>query len=675
VDQIHQNTVPLARILWRTLSLQLLIFFMIIILKKLINPAFGLQNFIKYINDINILNAASVLDFLHFTLSLIIVHVIWSLIITISCVPWITRKYSDATNTLIWLTIAVSHFTFVLTLNSLLYPTSLLAFFRGSLFATTEFNVALGTVLIVLFIYGIYRFSVSKKILAVSLSAAAIILVTGNIKFATSQADQTQPNIMIIGIDGLRPDHLAYENSNTNFTPYLNTFLEQSVVYDKTYTPMARTYVAWLSILTGQYPVNHGARFNLTAPEMIDRDIPLIRELKNRGYNTVYAMDERRFNHIDKGYGFDKVVGPKIGAIDELLSNISDIPTINILVNTPISKYLFPYLYINRGYGKAYSPELFNKEVLSSLSSNQPNFLSLHLCMLHWPYTSRSFIELDNKFWRGNYNHFMYLSMLKKLDNQFKNLIDDLRKNNLLDNTIMFIVSDHGEGLKLDKDGLTNASEGYEVESNTWGHGTNLLTQPQSHVLMAYARFKNGQTVDKPNVVPGVFSLVDIAPTLFKQLAITDKSRALDGVPLPVHSNPSADSREIFVESSIPVKSINTSFIDKDAAIKETISKYKIRDDGMPIIKPELYASLISGKQRSVYRDGWQLVLFGNGVEPALVHIESKTLYKLSEYTGDAPWQEMLASLCNHYRGDEGFIDNTSCSNLVEPTANNYSFH
>ncbi|NRA84602.1 MAG: hypothetical protein HRU22_12780 [Gammaproteobacteria bacterium] len=63
----------------------------------------------------------------------------------------------------------------------------------------------------------------------------------------------------------------------------LDRVLSQSVVFDRTYT-------AWLSLLTGQYPVTHGGRFNLAPPELIDRDIDLLEKLKQRGYQTTYAM-------------------------------------------------------------------------------------------------------------------------------------------------------------------------------------------------------------------------------------------------------------------------------------------------------------------------------------------------------------------------------------------------
>jgi len=522
------------------------------------------------------------------------------------------------------------------------------------------------------FLWGLYH--LAGRVATLSLLAASLFLLnfsSKNFDELYAPIDKNSPNVFIIGIDGLRPDHLNYRNPDYDFTPNIDRFLSKASIFDDAYTPQARTYVAWMSILSGQYPINNGARFNLSPPELVQTELPLIRELNMKGYRTTYSIDERRFNQIDEEYGFDQIVGPKIGAADAIISNIADIPLINLFVNTPVSGKLFPYLYINRAYGKAYEPRLFNQAVSSSLSTNQPNFLAVHFCQLHWPYTSKDFIDIESAEWSGNYSHFMYQSMLSKVDKQFGHFMDELERRNFLDNAIVYLISDHGEGFMLDQDKLFNGTKGNDskLNVNAWGHGTNILSQEQSNVLMAYSRFTFGSQSES-QMVSGIFSLVDIAPSLFSELNLSLESsdKAFDGAALPkdkASMTTGITEREVFVESSLPVKSINASFIDEQKVFSETASKYEVRTNGRAVMLPEVYHELIGKKQRSIYYKHWQLAMLPDFEELILVNTKKKSWSSLTNYQGNAPWGKMLNSLCEHYRDDQGFDPTDKCTSKL----------
>ncbi|MCL1127907.1 sulfatase-like hydrolase/transferase [Shewanella surugensis] len=503
------------------------------------------------------------------------------------------------------------------------------------------------------------------KRLVFSIISIGIVLAVWSFKSSSEHyppTDKTHPNIFIIGIDALRPDHLRFRDSNNHFTPNINQFIQRSYLYDKTYTPQGRTYVAWMSILTGQYPINHGARFNLAPPELINKQLPLIRELKARGYKTTYSIDERRFNQIDNEYGFDQVIGPKIGAADAIIANIGDIPLINLFLKFDVSESLFPYLYMNRAYGKAYDPQLFNRKVTDSLSTKQPNFLAVHFCQLHWPFTSKDFIDVNSVKWKGNYNHFMYQAMLTKVDLQFQQFINTLKDKGFLDNALVYLISDHGEGFMLKEDTLLGNQPKDEVKFNVnaWGHGTNVLSQEQANVLMAYRRFN--QQVETAKQFQGVYSLIDIVPSLFEELGLslqpTDKK--FDGQFLPKDIS-QVMQQSVFVESSLPIKSINASFIDEAKVLSETMSKYEIRQNGRAVLVPSIYMEMIAKKQRSIYFQHWQLAMLPDYSDLILVDTQQKRWYSLETYKGDAPWKQMLRDLCAHYRDDKGFDSHNKC--------------
>lgn len=669
--RLEPKKISMVRTFWRTNALMLLFLIALYNFKLFIQyfSSFSLAEVMTHVRSEDLYSQGLLLDLTQFIFFVILLHLLWSLIITFSCKPWFRLLVHDGIRTQIWLVIVILHLTAVLAANAYFYPTSLLGFLRGTPLASSLGLTLVSLLLISQFIWAIYD-DFGPKVLACTLlgTGMMIAMMSYSPERAYALNDNNNPNVFIIGIDGLRPDHLEYRNSENQFTPHIDRFIKKSQVYTNTYSPLGRTYVAWMSILSGLYPKSHGARFNLAPPELIDKDIPLIRELRGKGYKTIYAIDERRFNQIDEAYGFDEIVGPKVGAADAIISSMADFPLINLFSNTPMASTLFPYLYMNRGYGKGYSPTHFNQEVIASLSIMQPNFLSVHFCQLHWPYTSKDFIDVNKAHWEGNYNHFMYQALLSKVDEQVNALLTDLYKGGFLDNAIVYLISDHGEGFMLERDVISSKSVQKETKlyPNAWGHGTNVMSQEQTNVLMAYRRFNLSIDNNIPQQIKGTFSLVDIAPSLFNELNLvlqaTDKP--FDGIVL-TKSTPSNKERTVFVESSVPFRSINASFIDEKKVMSETASNYEVRENGRAVLIPTAYKEMVAKKQRSVYYKQWQLAFIPSYDELVLIDTGKKEWHNLSEYTGEAPWKKMLASICEHYEGDSGFDPKKTCQRVL----------
>ncbi|QFU22963.1 sulfatase-like hydrolase/transferase [Shewanella eurypsychrophilus] len=665
--QVKGDNVSMLRTFWRTNAFMLLFLVALYNFKLFIQyfSSFSIASVMTHVRSEDLLSTGLLFDLSQFVFLVIFFHLLWSLVITISCKPWFSIIKHEGIKTQVWLVIVLLHFTLVLAANAYFYPTSLLGFLRNTPMATVAGLLMISVAVLLQFLWSIYSQFGKKVTLTALFSVALLISLLGYRPEPVYTADNNSPNVFIIGIDGLRPDHLNYIDSANNHSPNIDEFISHSTVYTNTYTPLGRTYVAWMSILSGLYPKNHGARFNLAPPELINKEFPLVRELNKKNYQTIYAMDERRFNQIDEAYGFDEIIGPKVGAADAIISGMADFPLINLLSNIPGSSELFPYLNMNRGYGKAYSPNQFNQKVLSKLSSDKPNFLSIHFCQLHWPYTSKDFIDINSAQWKGNYNHFMYQAMLKKVDQQFSDFISSLEQRGYLDNAIVYLISDHGEGFMLKKDEIHNPSIDVNdtLHTNAWGHGTNVMSQDQTNVLMSYRRF-NKNVKGLPNIqqIQGNFSLIDIAPSLFEELnlSLSASDTPFDGLSLQQSANLEAE-RAIFVESSVPFRSINASFIDEKEVIYETASNYEVRDNGRAVIIPSVYKEMVAKKQRAVYFKHWQLAMLPNYEELVLIDTQKQLWYQLSQYKGSAPWRGMLFDLCRHYQHDLGFDQHQHC--------------
>ncbi|ACJ29398.1 Conserved hypothetical protein [Shewanella piezotolerans WP3] len=623
--------------------------------------AFSVANAMTLIDIEHFKSIGLIKDIVYFFTVVMVIHIFWSLLITVTFYSIRAKGSFELQNELLWLLLVLCHITFVVGLNSYLYPTSISAYFRGYVYSEPAFLIVLGIILFILFSIGLTRikhtFSISKLVLILSL-----FITYPFITALKPQITVDKPNIIIVGVDGLRPDHLAYEGAPIRYAPFINSLLSKSEIYNSSYSPQGRTYVAWMSILTGQYPKTNGARFNLAPPELINKRLPLLNALHSNGYHSSYAMDERRFNQIDESYGFKSTAGPKIGAADAFISSFADLPYINILLNHPYSGYAFPYLHNNRAYGKAYQPNLFNKEVIKTLSTDTPNLLAVHFCQLHWPYTSVNFIENQANEWRGNYSHYMYKAMLRKVDSQLAHFFSELARLKYLNNAIVYFISDHGEGFKLNASIDTEQSEGIPA-LQSWGHGTNVLDQTQSKVLLAKMKFEDGRVIGNANIIEGLFSLIDILPSINKELNL-NLAEPLDGIPLPVKTKSKHSDRYLFVESSLPLKAINASFIDEKKVVSEVGSSYVVLPSGKAIMKPEDYITLLSRKQRSVYQGKHQLALLPESDSLVLLDFANKDARVIIEEENDLRVNKLLIRLCQFYKDDFGFDKSNRCAGL-----------
>ena len=197
-------------------------------------------------------------------------------------------------------------------LNAALYPASDLAFGLQFLVAGGGAGIVkiVSALLLILYLSGfiVLNLRFARKLLKIAfLLLWAVLLIAPldpayqarRIFPAKARAANQGPNVIFIGLDSLNPKHTGYAGYPLPTTPHLDAFLRESIVFENAYTPIARTFPAWYSILTGQYPVTSGVRFNLLKRKHIkSADQCLGNILKKKGYETVHYTDEVRFSNV-----------------------------------------------------------------------------------------------------------------------------------------------------------------------------------------------------------------------------------------------------------------------------------------------------------------------------------------------------------------------------------------
>ncbi|MDI1352992.1 MAG: sulfatase-like hydrolase/transferase, partial [bacterium] len=255
----------------------------------------------------------------------------------------------------------------------------------------------------------IYTNRIILFIFLVLLSSA--IYWTNYLPKKEKQIQSPMPNIIFLGIDSLSPESVTPINM-----PFLNNLLQKNTQFTNSISPLARTYPAWSSILTGLYAQHHHAQENLMPKRLVNSQASMVWLLNQKGYNSIFATDDRRFNGIDTDFGFNKIIGPKIGVNDVLLGSFNDFPLSNLMINTAISSWLFPYNYINRASFYLYYPATFSAKLeyaLARENANKPLFLAVHFTLPHWPYAwaESSPLQLNNEFSLENRNSLYQASL------------------------------------------------------------------------------------------------------------------------------------------------------------------------------------------------------------------------------------------------------------------------
>ena len=439
------------------------------------------------------------------------------------------------------------------------------------------------------------------------------------------------PNVLLLGIDALRPDHLGSEGYFRDTAPNIDAFLSESVVFEQAYTPMARTYPSWTSMMSAAWPTTHGVRDNLPTPENLVPDMPLLPQLMvDAGFETGFITDDSRFSYMVPGIGFNQIVQPELGIQNFAVSvNEPRFRTFHEFMHNPIGFALVPVMAYNQAFGKSYRPWMFEERVAASLRdlADSDRFLAaIHSCVLHAPgdRIDPFFRMYDQKGYNGKnrlrysqsgssqvyvedtgeYNNLtaaqdvrIYDSGIAMADSLVGRVLDDLKQSGLDKNTIIVLFSDHGENMWAPDLPYTYRGP---------NHGFHTYDDGQNRVTLAI-RFLDGQYAGQR--VSSTVRLIDLAPTLAEILGI-EWPGEIDGLSMMplVRGETEEEDRLVYIETGLTEKNYWPSE-HRTYPFRKVSERYEIDPvTGLVSIRPEFRPHLIAAKDRAVQRGKWKLV-------------------------------------------------------------------
>jgi glucan phosphoethanolaminetransferase (alkaline phosphatase superfamily) len=284
--------------------------------------------------------------------------------------------------------------------------------------------------------------------------------------------DAHKKNVVLIIVDGLRPDHMGVYGYARETTPFLSSLVKQGQA----------TKVSNLRSVCGETACGFASLFSSRYPhQMPTTPLTLQEVLSVNGYQTrvILSGDHTNFYNLRQVYGkidhyFDgsMVKGGYFNDDQHVVDKTKTLP--------PFS-------------GK---PTIFIYHLLSAhvVGKRHEKF---NLYSPHKSYLGRSEGRPQPEY----YNH--YDNGVLQTDAMIKELVASLQAKNYLNDAMVVITSDHGEGLG---------------EYGLFTH-TNSVREELLRVPLLLANFGKGGQLEAPD--RSFASLLAISPTILKELGVT----------------------------------------------------------------------------------------------------------------------------------------------------------
>lgn len=322
-----------------------------------------------------------------------------------------------------------------------------------------------------------------------------------------------KPNIILLTIDTLRADRLGCYGYTRALTPNLDQLAASGVQFNQAMTGGSWTQAAFPVILTSSYAAMHGG---CLGPLAQDRPSP-IGALTAQGYRTAgFSTSPLLSSAYGYQQGFQDFTDFVPNERDPALRKIRGGQK---LLRSPMTHRILKILGVQSRPAQLYvSADKLTDALCDWLdSADTPFFAWAHFMDVHWPYHREEGLteprtiaqawqdlsHLHDANWYGEpisemqKAHYieLYEQALKFTDVQVGKLLTYLEKSGKIDNTIIVVVSDHGEEF---------------LEHHRWGHWENNLHDEILHVPLIIRL----PTPPPKNTIDAQVRTLDIMPTL-----------------------------------------------------------------------------------------------------------------------------------------------------------------
>ena len=347
---------------------------------------------------------------------------------------------------------------------------------------------------------------------------------------AARPAYQGKPNILVFATDSLRPSGVSY-NGYHRRTPNIDLLFSRGINFLNMKSSLARTFSSWTSILTSSLPIDHGIRHMFPQNRDLQKDWrTIVRQFNGSGYHTSVVTDFAGdiFSRID--YGFSSVNAPHLTVKNILKQRSLEMHyfLLGVLIN-PAARKMFPEMSgMPMNTDPFHVTERAKRNISQAVKAGKPFFAMAFSSNNHFPYaTIYPYYSLyENRGYSGDHKYCkgdmmktssgyslpdiersqvaaLYDAASRLFDDNLGDMMDFLRRSGLERDTIIVVMSDHGESLY---------EEGLGI-----GHGDHLTGEFSNNMVFGvyspYSDFKGKRIRETARDI-------DIGPTLLDMAGI-----------------------------------------------------------------------------------------------------------------------------------------------------------
>lgn len=432
-----------------------------------------------------------------------------------------------------------------------------------------------------------------------------------------------RPNLLILASDGLRPDHLSGNGYPRATSPNIDRLMDEGTRFSDTVVQVPRTAPSWTTLLTSQWAGEHPVVHTLVGREARETKLTtLATVLEAQGYRTAVVADYAGDHFSRFPYGFQQVSAPDF-RFPDLVRQRMLIMHVALLPWTALAPGLFP----ERGeFPELTDPAPLRARVLRTLDGlpeDAPFALVVFASSTHFPYAAPwpqegRFVEEGYRGpWRfgatpqvevnpeapsptpedvaalgANYD-----AGVRTFDGLVGDLRADLEQRGRWDDTLVVVLSDHGEH-------LADASLGLGHGDHLWGGAA---------LRIPFVVRLPGQVAPGRTVTQRARSL-DVAPTVLELLGVPTpesfRGRSLAPLvrpgpePGPLPDAPALIATDLWFSDrdGQPYQTVRIPY----PWIYETATVEK--DTGEISLKPEWEGTVRRARHRGLYLGRWKLL-------------------------------------------------------------------
>ncbi len=345
----------------------------------------------------------------------------------------------------------------------------------------------------------------------VAMRSLAVLAVTCCLAVLGCGREGREPNVLIIGIDTLRPDHLGCYGYDRRTSPNIDRLAAEGAIFKNTVSQSPWTLPSFGTVFTSLYPSQHGAG---TLLKRVRTSFPTLATiLSESGYRTG-AVISASVLHSETGIsrGFQDYAVPE-GRAKRRSDEVTDVALQWIDNGDGSPFFLFAHYWDAHDPYEPLPP--YDTMFDPSYQGKIGNRFNPRGLMLSAASHIRSPASIESQGLSDeDLNHIisLYDGEIAFEDNEIGRLLEGLEERGMKENTLIVLLSDHGEEFS---------------EHGGFGHGYTMFSEMINVALI----------LTLPAVIPGgrvineQVRLVDVTPTILDLLGL-DSGFTFEGASL-----------------------------------------------------------------------------------------------------------------------------------------------